>query len=341
MRAVLLNAPGEIVVGEVDDAGVRDSTDAVVRVIAAGICGTDIRAFAGRPGPVAGPACGHEFVGVVEDLGADVVTLRRGAVVVAPFMFADGVCVQCARGVPTSCRAGGMWAVAAGGAQAEAVRVPFADGTLVPVPVDVTDERIPAVLTLADVMATGRHAIAAPGRGVPEVVAVVGDGAVGLCAVLAAQVAGAQRILLLGRHEDRMRIGKSFGATEIVSVRGAEAAAQVLDATGGAGADLVVDAVGEQDALDTAVAICADGGALSLVGGPHGGIDLMGCFLRNITVSGGLTPARRYLPELLAEVLAGRLDPSPIFEATIPLADATRGYQLMADRRAAKVLVRV
>ncbi|MFF3571809.1 alcohol dehydrogenase catalytic domain-containing protein [Nocardia jiangxiensis] len=207
MRAVLLNAPGEIVVGEVDDAGVRDSTDAVVRVIAAGICGTDIRAFAGRPGPVAGPACGHEFVGVVEDLGADVVTLRRGAVVVAPFMFADGVCVQCVRGVPTSCRAGGMWAVAAGGAQAEAVRVPFADGTLVPVPVDVTDERIPAVLTLADVMATG--------------------------------------------------------------------------------------------------------------------------------------PARRYLPELLAEVLAGRLDPSPIFESTVPLTDAARGYRLMADRRATKVLVRV
>ncbi|MBO0878850.1 MAG: zinc-binding dehydrogenase [Mycobacterium sp.] len=341
MKAVLLNAPGDLAIGDIPDAGVRDSTDAVVRVIVAGICGTDIRAYSGRPGPVPGPACGHEFVGVVEDVGDDVVTVRRGEVVVAPFMFSDGVCVQCIRGVPTSCTAGGMWGVAAGGAQAEAVRVPFADGTLVSVPMDATDERIPAVLTLADVMATGRHAIRAAGRSVPEKVAVVGDGAVGLCAVLAARSAGAQQIVLLGRHDDRLRIGKSFGATEVVTARSAEAISQVLDATGGAGTDLVVEAVGEQDALDTAVAICADGGALSLVGGPHGGIDLTRLFLRNITVSGGLTPARRYLPELLAEVLAGRLDSSPIFEATVPLTDAAQGYQMMADRRATKVLVRL
>lgn len=339
MRAVLLSGPGDIAVGEVPDAALRDPGDAVVRVVAAGVCGTDIRAYSGRPGPVPGPACGHEFVGVVEDLGTEVVTIRRGDVVVAPFMFADGTCAQCVRGVPTSCRAGGMWAVAAGGAQAEAVRVPFADATLVRVPLEPDDERIPAVLALADVMATGHHALRAPGRAVPETVAVIGDGAVGLCAVLAASAAGARRIFLLGRHEQRLRIGKVFGATDIVTVRGAEATARVLEANGGVGADLVVDAVGEQEALDSAVAVCADGGALSLVGGPHGGIDLMSCFLRNITVSGGLTPARRYLPDLLGDVLAGRLDPAPVFDATVPLHDAARGYRSMAERDAVKVMI--
>lgn len=342
MKAALLTAPGKLVVDEVPEPVLELPTDAVVRIVAAGICGTDLRAYTGRPGPVTGPACGHEFVGVVADIGAEVTTVRRGDLVVAPFMFADGTCAHCVRGLPTSCRSGGMWSVAAGGAQAECIRVPFADGTLVSVPMEERDERIPAVLALADVMATGHHALTALDRpGPTATVAVLGDGAVGLCAVLAARRAGADRIFLLGRHEARLRIGKTFGATDVVTARGPEGQAEFLDATGGIGADLVVDAVGEQEALDTATAICADGGAISLVGGPHGGMDLMACFLRNITITGGLTPARRYLPELLSLVVEGRMDPGPVFDMTVTLDEAERGYQAMAQRQATKVLIEI
>ncbi|WP_040798016.1 zinc-binding dehydrogenase [Nocardia higoensis] len=342
MKAVMLTSPGELEVTEVPDARLENPADAVVRIVAAGICGTDLRAFAGRPGPVPGPACGHEFVGVVEEIGPEVRTLRRGDLVVAPFMFADGTCHHCVRGVPTSCRSGGMWAIAAGGAQAEAIRVPFADATLVTVPMDERDERIPAVLALADVMATGHHATAgARALGPSATVAVLGDGAVGLCAVLAARRAGARRIFLVGRHESRLHTGKIFGATDLVTTRGDEARAQIMEATDGIGVDLVIDGVGEQDALDTASAVCADGGTLSLVGGPHGGLDLMSCFLRNVTVTGGLTPARRYLPELLGEVVAGRLDPGPVFDRSVTLDAAAEGYLAMARRQATKVLIEV
>lgn len=339
MKAALLNAPGELVVGELPDPVVELPTDAVVRVVAAGVCGTDLRAYTGRPGPVPGPLCGHEFVGVVEDVGAEVNTISTGDFVVAPFTFADGTCARCRRGFPTSCASGGIWAVQAGGAQAEAVRVPHADGTLVRVPMSEKDDRVPAVLALADAMATGHHAIHSARRKDPDTVAVVGDGAVGLCAVLAARAAGIERIFLLGHHENRLSIGKSFGATDVVIARGPAGHAQVLEATGGVGADLVVEAVGEPGALDDAFAVCADGGVVSLVGGPHVAVDLTHWFLRNVTITGGLTPARTYLPALLADVLAGELDPSPIFDLTVPLADVDDGYRAMTERHAIKVLV--
>jgi threonine dehydrogenase-like Zn-dependent dehydrogenase len=232
-----------------------------------------------------------------------------------------------------------MWSVAAGGGQADGVRVPFADGTLLPVPLDEHDERIPAVLTLADVMATGHHAIHASAGRKPATVAVVGDGAVGLCAVLAAQRAGIERIFLIGHHETRLRIGHKFGATDLLSAQGTEGWTQVIEATGGAGADLVVEAVGEQGAMDTAMAVCADGGAISMVGGPHCLPDPTARFLRNVTVTGGIAPARAYLPALLNEVVTGRLDPSPIFDRTVQLACVDSGYQAMADRQATKVLI--
>lgn len=339
MRAALLNGPRELFVGEMPDPVVELPTDAVVRVVAAGICGMDVRAYSGRPGLVPGPWCGHEFVGVVEDVGVEVTRIRRGELVVAPFWFSDGTCAQCTRGMPTSCRAGGMWGVQAGGAQAEAIRVPFADGTLLRVPMHEGDEGIPAVLALADVMATGYHAIHATGRTAPATVAVVGDGPVGLCAALAAYKAGVERVFLLGHHEGRLRIGKGFGATDLITARGEEAHGQILDATGGIGAELVVEAVGEQGALDTALAVCADGGAISLVGGPHEAVDLTACFLRNVTLTRGLAPARTYLRELLLDVVIGALDPSPVFDLTVSLADIDDGYRAMVDRRATKVLV--
>jgi len=340
MKAALLSGPGEMAIGEVPDAVLEHPTDAVVRVVLAAICGTDVHAYRGRPSPAPGPVCGHEFVGTVEDVGADVRNVRRGDLVVAPFTFSDGTCFQCVRGLPTSCVAGGMWAVDAGGAQAEAVRVPFADGTLVRLPMDEDDERIPAILMLADVMATGHHAIQAPRRPVPQTVAVVGDGPTGLCAVLAAARAGAERIYLLGRHPGRLEIGKQFGATDVITTRGPQAHAELIEATGGVGAELVVEAAGEQEALDTALAICADGGTISVTGGPIATVDSFPRFLRNVSVAGGLTPARLYLPDLLAQVIAGDLDPSPVFDLSVPLADIDRGYRAMADRTSTKVLVR-
>ena len=339
MRAAMLRAPGRVTVEQVPDPRIEHPSDAVVRVVAAGICGTDLRGYLGRPSPVPGPRCGHEFVGVVADVGVDVRTVRRGQLVVAPFMFSDGECVRCTRGMQNSCVQGGMWGIAAGGGQAEGVRVPFADGTLVSLPLDEHDERIPAVLALSDVMATGHHAIRAGGRPTPATVAVIGDGAVGLCAVLAARRAGVERIFLFGRHEARLRIGQKFGATDFVNVRGAEGPSQVIEATEGAGADLVVEAVGEQDALDTAMAVCADGGAISLVGGPNVTLDAMACFLRNVTITSGLAPARAYLPALLEDVVAGRVDPSPIFDVNVRLAEICGGYRTMADRLATKVLI--
>ncbi|WP_329791530.1 alcohol dehydrogenase catalytic domain-containing protein [Lentzea sp. DG1S-22] len=341
MKAAILRAPGVIGVDEVPDAAVRLPTDAVVRVVAAAICGTDLRGFAGMPGPVQGPRCGHEFVGVVEEIGADVRSLVPGDFVVSPFQFSDGTCVACVRGAFNSCRSGGMFGVDGDGGQAEAVRVPFADSTLVPVPLSPGDERVPALLALADVMPTGAHAVRSANLPANATVAVIGDGAVGLCAVLAASRAGAERVFLFGRHPSRLRTGVAFGATDLITARGTEGEAELLEATLGAGADLVVDAVGEQSALDTAMAVCADQGVLTLAGGPHGGLDLFSCFLRGITVGGGLTPVRAYLSALVDDVLAGTLDPSPVFDQTVPLDDIAAGYEAMRDRRATKTLVRV
>lgn len=339
MLAAILRGPGAVAVEHVPDPRLTGPGDAIVRVLMAGICGTDLRGFRGEPGPFAGPRCGHEFVGVVVETGADVTAVRPGDTVVAPFMYADGDCAPCRRGMPTSCGNAAMWGNDNDGGQAEAVRVPYADATLVHVPMAAGDERLPAVLALADVMATGYHAVRAVRAG--DHVAVIGDGAVGLCAVLAARTAGAERVFLLGRHESRLNIGRAFGATDVVSVRGAAAVDAVREATVGVGADLVVDAVGEQTALDTGLGLCADGGTLSLVGGPHGAVDPMACFLRNISLSGGLAPARAYLPHLVEQVVAGTLDPSPIFDHTVALADVGKGYALMAERTATKVLVSV
>jgi threonine dehydrogenase-like Zn-dependent dehydrogenase len=340
MRAVLLSAPGQVGVGHVPDPRIEHPDDAIVRVVAAGICGTDVRGYLGQPGPARGPRCGHEFVGVVAEAGPDVSLARPGTVVVAPFMYADGRCAECRRGMPSCCRAGGMWGVAGDGGQAEAVRVPFADATLVPAPVDEHDERLPALLALADVMATGQHAMHAARLPAGATVVIVGDGAVGLCSVLAARAAGVARVLLLSHHERRAAIGARFGATEVISARGPDAVLAVRESTAGVGADLVIDCVGEPAALDIALGCCAGGGTLSLVGGPHAGLDALRLFRRGITITGGLTPARRYLPGLIAEVLAGRLDPAPVFDHVVALADAAQGYAAMTARTATKVLLR-
>ncbi|WP_308013992.1 zinc-binding dehydrogenase [Streptantibioticus parmotrematis] len=340
MIAAVLEGPGNVKAVNVADATLKEPGDAVVRVVAAAICGTDIRGYRGQPGPVRGPRCGHEFLGVVEEVGTASATVRPGQLVLAPFIFADGTCSTCSRGLPSSCPSGGMFGVAGDGGQAEAVRVPFAEATLVAVAMDEHDERLPAVLALADVMPTGYHAVRGAHLTRESCVAVIGDGAVGLCSVLAAREAGAGRVIILGHHPNRLDIARRFGCTDVIESRGDEAAAAVADLTAGAGADLVVESVGDQRALDTALRVCADGGRLSLVGGPHNALETMTCFMRNITVAGGLTPARTYIPGLLDAVLGGRLDPSPVFDATATLADIAVGYEAMDNRQATKVLVR-
>ncbi|ANN16005.1 hypothetical protein SD37_10375 [Amycolatopsis orientalis] len=343
MKAAVLHGKHRLTVETVPDATLREPGDAVVRVVAAGICGTDLHGYRGLPGPVQGPRCGHEFVGVVEDAGFDVSTLRPGALVVAPFNFADGTCPTCRTGLYSACASGGMFGVDGDGGQAEAVRVPFADANLVTVPVDRNDERLPSLLALTDTMATGLHAIRT-GRVAPgSSVAVLGDGPVGLCAVLAAREAEAGRIILVGRHEDRLRRGEKFGATDTLLAAGTEGVAESVDfvraATQGIGADVVVECGGSPQAQTTAFALCRDGGVVCVMGAPPM-VDVSPVFLRGITLTGGLTPVRAYLPDLVEKVLAGSLNPGSIFDKSVSLDDIESGYEAMNARAATKVLVR-
>jgi len=328
----------------VPDAGLREATDAVVRVLCSCICGSDIWAYRGIAKRSPGQPIGHEFVGVVDAIGSEVRTLRPGDVVVAPFFWCDGTCVQCARGVPTSCIAGGFWGRSTGadGGQAEAVRVPHADGTLVAVDATEDDERLPALLTLADVMGTGLHAAKCAEVGPGDVVAVVGDGAVGLCGVLAARRLGAERVIMLGRNDARLAIARRFGATDVVRHRGAAAAEGVRELTAGLGADRVLECVGTEESIATAIAASADGGTVGYVGVPHGVLraPIREMFGRSVALRGGIAPVRRYIPELVGDVLHGDLDPSPVFDVGLPLAAVEEGYATMDARLATKVLLR-
>jgi threonine dehydrogenase-like Zn-dependent dehydrogenase len=343
MRATAIYGPRDIRLDTVADAAVVEPTDAVVRVVAACICGSDLWAYRGVASRQPGQRIGHEFVGVVEDVGAEV-TLRRGDFVIAPFVWADGTCEYCAEGLYPSCPAGGFWGEpGSDGGQSEAVRVPYADATLVAVPgVTEGDERVPALLALSDVMATGHHAALAAGVRRGGTVAVVGDGAVGLSGVLAAHRLGAARIIALGRNAARTAIATRFGATDIVGERGDDAIARVKELTGGFGAHAVLECVGTQQSLDTAIAIARDGGGVGFVGVPHevGAIDIADMFDRNVRLGGGVAPARKYLDELLSDVLAGTLDPSPVFDVTMPLSEVAAGYAAMDDRSALKVQLR-
>ncbi len=344
MRATAIYGPRDVRLDTVPDPVIKDPTDAVVRVTAACICGSDLWAYRGIAGRQPGQRIGHEFVGVVEEVGESVRALRPGTFVIAPFVWADGTCAYCADGLYTSCAEGGFWGEpGSDGGQGEAVRVPYADATLVSVPDGEPDPgRIPALLALSDVMATGHHAALAAGAGRGTTVAVVGDGAVGLCGVLAAQRLGAERIIALGRNPARTAIARAFGATDVVGERGPDAVAAVREMTGGFGAHAVLECVGTQQSLDTAIAIARDGGAVGFVGVPHqiSTVDIGDMFGRNVALRGGVAPARKYANELLGDVLAGRLDPSPVFDVTLPLAEVAAGYAAMDDRSALKVLLR-
>jgi threonine dehydrogenase-like Zn-dependent dehydrogenase len=344
MRAAVFNKPGDISVTERPDAAVVAPTDAVVRVVLACVCGSDLWYYRGQTRYDSGDPIGHEFIGVVEGVGADVRTLAAGDLVVAPFAFSDGTCPHCRHGVTTACANGGFIPTDNGdGGQGEAVRVPLADGTLVKVPGSGhSDEVLASLLTLSDVMGTGHHAAVCARVKPGDTVAVVGDGAVGLCGVLAAKRLGAERIIALSRHRPRQELARAFGATDIVAGRGDEATAAVMELTGGVGADATLECVGTGQAMETALSIARPGSTVGYVGVPHGvKLSATRMFLRNTGVQGGPAPARAYLPELLDDVLAGRVDPGRVFDLTTDLDGVAEAYAAMDDRRAIKSLLRV
>jgi len=333
---------GDVRVEQVPDASVKKSTDALLRVTRACICGSDLWPYKNMERSATGSRMGHEFIGVIEDVGKDVRTVKRGDLVVVPFAYSDGTCEFCRQGLQTSCLHGGWWGgTKLDGGQGEAVRVPQADGTVVKLPVGPDDALMPGLLTLSDVMSTGHHAAVCakvrPGR----IAAVVGDGAVGLCGVLAARRLGAEQVIMLGRHPDRIKLAMEFGATDIVSERGEAATEKVLELTGGLGAHSVLECVGLHDSNVTALSIARPGGAVGRVGVPQDEDlpEATPAFFKNVTIAGGPAPARAYIEELMPDVLEGKIEPGRVFDRVTDLDGVPDGYRAMNDRKSIKVMI--
>ena len=341
MRAAVMYGARDVRVEDRPDPKIVQPTDAVVRVVTSCVCGSDLWPYAAMPATDTGRPMGHEFLGVVEETGADVTALNSGDLVVAPFTYSDNTCDYCAKGLHISCRNGGRYGFdGVDGGQGEAVRVPYADGTLVKLPVAADSALLPSLLALSDVMATGHHGAVTAGIGRGDTVLVVGDGAVGLCAVIAAHRLGAERIVLAGRHSARTDLGRRFGATDVVAERGEEGVARIRELTGGV--DKVIEAVGTRPALDTALGAVLDGGTISRLGvpqyeqGPIGQAE----FMRNITLTGGAGPARAYIGQLLPDVLDGTIAPGHVFDQEFALDRTPDAYRAMADRQVLKALIR-
>jgi threonine dehydrogenase-like Zn-dependent dehydrogenase len=342
MRATVMHAAGDVRIEDVPDATLIEPTDALVVVTRAAICGSDLWPYKSMEPSESGRRMGHEFIGIVDAVGAEVRTVKAGDLVVAPFVWSDGTCVFCREGLHTSCLHGGRYGdEGVDGGQGEAVRVPQADGTLVPLPVDRDDSLMPSLLTLSDVMATGHHAALAANVGPGKTAAVVGDGAVGLCAVIAARRLGAEQIIILGRHADRLAIAEEFGVTDVVGERGDEAVERVRELTDGLGAHSALECVGLEQATVTAMSIVRPGGAVGRVGVPQEESipEGISTFFDNVTVAGGPAPARAYIEELLPDVLEGRIQPGLVFDRAGTLDDVPDGYRAMNDREAIKVMI--
>ena len=342
MRAAIFKGPGSVEVGERPDPVVEELTDAVVRVVLACVCGSDLWYWRGES-PHAVGSIGHEFIGIVEDVGAEVTGVARGDLVIAPFIFSDMSCPHCLNGSTLSCLRGGNFGNGEiDGGQGEAVRVPLAGSTLVPVPGSGhSDEMLRSLLTLSDVMCTGHHAAISARVKPGDTVAVVGDGAVGLCAILASRRLGAERVVALSRRPERQKLALEFGATDVVEARGDEADEAVLELTGGIGVDAALECVGTAQSIATAGAIARPGSTIGIVGVPHGEVPFLGTFFRNIGWRGGPAPARIYIPDLLTDVLEGSINPGLVFDYETDLDHVADAYQAMDDRRAIKSLIRV
>jgi threonine dehydrogenase-like Zn-dependent dehydrogenase len=338
MRGVVLHAPGEVRVEERDDPTIVEPTDAVIRLSATCVCGSDLWPYRGIE-DVDGPSpMGHEYVGIVEAVGGEVTTIRPGQFVVGSFFASDGTCEICRAGYQSSCV--NRVPVGALGAQAELLRVPMADGTLVATPDVPADDLVPGFLAASDVLGTGWFAAVAAEAGPGKTVAVVGDGAVGLLGVLAAKELGAERIIAMSRHEPRQRLAVEYGATDIVTERGDEGVARIKDLTDGLGAHSVIEAVGTQEAMMQAIRATRPGGHVGYVGVAHG-VELPGeeLFFSHVHLHGGPAPVRRFLPELIDLIWHRRIDPGKVFDLALPLDQAAEGYRAMDERRAVKTLL--
>jgi len=344
MKATVFHAPGDLRVEDVPDPKIKEQTDAIVRVTHACICGSDLWFYRGLTPYQPGWRIGHEWMGIVEEIGPGVHTIKKGDRVIAPFVFSDGECEFCRKGLQTSCVHGGLWGMTNDGGQGEMVRAPFADAILVVLPPGIENDAamLKAVLTLTDVMGTGHHGAVSAGVRQGATVAVVGDGAVGLCGVLAARRLGAERIIVLGHQNTRMELARKFGATDLIASRGDEAIGQAIEMTKG-GADAVMECVGTSDSFNTAIGVCRPGHRVGYVGVPHHstGINFRRMFFHNISLHGGMAPVRSYIPELLADVLGGKLDPSPVLDLTVDLNGVLEGYRAMDTRKAIKVMLKL
>jgi len=346
VHATLIHGDHDIRFEEVPDPVLLTGDDAIVRVVAACVCGSDLWPYRGVT--TSRGRIGHEFVGVVESVGAQVATVKAGDFVIAPFYVCDMTCVNCRNGFSTSCLQGSWWGGddraghLADGGQGEFVRVPLADGTLSVVPGPVDDALVPHLLTLSDVMGTGHHAAVSAGVRSGDTVVVVGDGAVGLCAVLAASRLGASRVVAMSRHPARQDLARRFGATDIVEERGEDGIRVIGEMFDGVGADRVLECVGTAEAMQQATGSTRPGGQVGYVGVPHLNpeMKLQPLFGRNVGIRGGVAPVRNYVAELLPEVLDGRLRPGDVFDLELPLAEVADAYAAMDERRAIKVLLR-
>lgn len=346
MKAAYFVGKDRIEVREVDKPSIQEQTDAIVRVVYACVCGSDLWYYRGIAEHAEG-SIGHEFIGVVEEVGDAVKDLKQGDFVIAPFAFSDNACPHCQAGFQTACTHGGFFGggVPGDGGQAEYVRVPQADGTLVIVPNagDLSEDALASLLALSDVMGTGYHAAVSAQVEEGDTVAVVGDGAVGLSGVLSAKMLGAKRIILLGStHENRHELARKWGTTDIITERGEDAVKALMDLTNNVGADAVLECVGTKNANDTAFAITRPGGIVGRVGVPHDvHINAEDTFFRNVGMRGGPAPVREYLPDLLNAVLKGEINPGEVFDLKTDLDNIAEAYNAMDERRAIKSLLKV
>jgi threonine dehydrogenase-like Zn-dependent dehydrogenase len=336
MRGAVLHGPRDVRFEERDTPEIVEASDAVVRLSATCICGSDLWPYRGLNPLNGATPMGHEYCGVVEEVGRDVKSIERGDFVIGSFFASDNTCPHCRAGYQTSC----VHRQLIGGAQAPILRVPLADGTLVATRERPTPELVPSLLAASDVLGTGWFAAEAANVQPGATVAVVGDGAVGLLAVLAAKERGAERIVAMSRHERRQQLAREFGATDIVSERGAEGVERIKELTRGVGADAVLECVGTAEAMQQAIGATRPGGYVSYVGVPHG-VELDGqkLFFSHVHLHGGPAPVRRYLPDLIERIYDRRIDPGKVFDLTLPLAEVAEGYRAMDERRAVKTLL--
>jgi threonine dehydrogenase-like Zn-dependent dehydrogenase len=336
MRGAVLHGPRDIRVENRPDPTITEPTDAIIRLSATCICGSDLWPYRGENDIDPGSTIGHECVGVVEEVGGEVTSFEPGDFVVVPFCHSDNTCAHCRAGMHSACVAQGFTA----SGQGEYTLVNQAEGTMVKTDGQPDPAMIPSLLALSDVMATGWHAAVAAGVRAGGTAVVVGDGAVGLCGVLAASVIGADKVVVMSRHEPRQDIARQFGATHVVEERGEEGSARIRELTDGVGADAVLECVGTDAAIQTAFDIARPGSTVGFVGVPHGvELPVRRMFAKNIGLAGGMAPVRAYLPELMKLVLDGRINPGLVFDSTLPLSEVAEGYRAMDERRSIKVLL--